>query len=78
MIEIRERRAGDAAALESLLVGATRELRRVYRPRPVTDRPRAEAPAVLVAVEDGHVVGVAEYLIVADEMVVQGAPASPD
>lgn len=78
MIDVRDKTKIDAAALQSLVEGATRELRKLYRPKhaPVPRPPGGDT--MIVAVEDRRLVGAVEYLIGDDEVLVQGLAVHPD
>jgi predicted GNAT family acetyltransferase len=57
---------------------ATRELRTKYIPRKVRESSKTGKGAVLVALEDDTVVGVAEYFQNDDFLYIQGIAVHPD
>jgi len=78
-LEVRQARDGDGPQLRSLFALATEELRRVYRPRTSGARPAAaEAADSLVALSEGRVVGVVEYVAREASFYIRGLAVHPD
>lgn len=75
---VRAIRATEESARRDIVTSATRELRRIYRPRESADQCAGTPSGVLVAVEGGTLVGTAEYVRKTACLYIQGVAVHPD
>ena len=77
MIKIRNKRDSDEHAIQSIIASATIELRSVYRPIKSNVENKDEKPINIVATIKGSVVGLAEFFINKNNVLVRGLAVSP-
>ena len=77
MIKIRNKRDSDEDAIQSIIASATIELRSVYRPIEKNVQNKDGKPISIVATIKGNVVGIAEFFINENNVLVRGLAVSP-
>lgn len=77
MIKIRNKIAQDEDVLKSIMAAVTVELRFVYRPKNTAAPSEIKKPIGIVAIIKEKVVGLAEYLICEDNVLIRGLAVSP-
>ena len=77
MIKIRKQIETDAEIVKSITAAATDELRSIYHPKQTKLKVEAGEPISIVATIKKNVVGLAEYLVYADNILVRGLAVSP-
>lgn len=82
MMEIREKTSTDASQIAQITLLATAELRRIYIPtaaqKQSQDKPITPNTTCLVACKEQIIVGLTEYIVLADELHVRGLAVHPE
>ena len=77
MIKIRNQLDSDADTVKSIVAAATNELRSIYRPTNTNIQNKTEKPINIVATIKENIVGLAEFLICENTVLVRGLAISP-